>query len=128
MKCEYCNSNITSNNENCPKCGAPAYAPDGFERCSCGQVLADKPMRFEIPEIICHKCGNIFGGSFYGVYDRDIVYPNGQITHLYRTKGLICPNCLTEFVGHEFYHALMPGTKPEKLKSVAKESKLIESW
>jgi len=122
MKCVYCSSNITNQNENCPKCGAPASAEDGFERCSCGMVLADKPVRFEINNIVCHKCYAVFKGKFNGMYHKDMAYPNGQITHLYATVGLICPECGNVFKGHEFYHGVVVATANE-IREIAKETK-----
>ena len=106
MKCKYCGSNFTNGNENCPKCGAPCYYEDGFERCECGLILPKDFVRFEIGSMICHKCFGVFKKAFYAKYSYDKRYPNGQITHFFITKHLSCPHCGTSFSGHEFYHSV----------------------
>jgi hypothetical protein len=88
--------------------------------CSCVKFVfdTDVEMFFDIPQISCYACQKIFHGSFYGRYIGDAKFPNGEIGHIYSSKGLGCPHCGTEFTQHVFHHSLHNGESEEALETL----------
>ena len=126
MNCEYCNTGLEANAGSCHKCGAPCKKQGTVKRCACGLILDDKIAFYKIPELICHNCFNVFEGSFYGKYQSDKIYENGQITHLFTAEGLVCPYCGVIFSGHEYYHDTYTSEGKEALIEVAKNAHFIK--
>ena len=67
-------------------------------------INSGKWIKFKKTEVFCHKCFQIFSKTFVARYSHEIYYPNGQKTHLFIVKKLICPKCEEVFDGVEFYH------------------------
>ena len=94
IMCEYCGNvyQPSSFRPTCICCGAPA--PINQNICSCGLLLDENyVLSFNKIRAICHLCFETFVTDFSGIYIEDKHYPNGEITHVFRTREIICPKC-----------------------------------
>lgn len=111
MNCLYCGTGLRGEEGSCHKCGAPTTSLcnitiSPYGRCVCELNILDKIVHYKIKTIVCHTCFRTFEGEFDAEYSCDKIYPNGQITHVYKTAEPECPYCNAIFGGHEFYHGL----------------------